>query len=296
MTVATVMQDRIGLGIASMITGIAGMSVMDASAKWLGAGYPLAELVFFRNFFALAPILWIVWRAGGRATLRPVWRLGHVMRAACGLTAIFCFFAGLRYLPLAEAVSIAFAAPLLVTALSVPILGEHVGVRRWGAVIVGFLGVLIMTRPGAAAFRFEALLILAAAFAYALVMLLTRRLARSDTTPAIMFYSTVISLAVSGLLLPFGWRTPVGMDLAVFVLMGGVGGAGMFFMTQAYRHAPAAVVAPFDYTALIWGTLIGWLVWRELPDPTVWLGVLVVIASGLYIFHRETRLRRAAAR
>jgi len=291
---AALTSDRIGLGIASMIVGIAGMSIMDACAKWLGSGYPLAELVFFRNFFALAPILWIVWRAGGRRTLRPVWHLGHVLRAAGGLTAIFCFFAGLRLLPLADAVSIAFAAPLMVTALSVPILGEHVGPRRWAAVIVGFLGVLVMTRPGAEAFRLEALLILAAALAYALVMLLTRRLARSDTTPAIMFYSTMISLVVSALLLPFGWRTPEGWDLAIFILMGSVGGGGMFFMIQAYRHAPAAVVAPFDYTALVWGTLIGWLVWRELPEPTVWLGVVVVISSGLYILHRETRLHRAA--
>jgi len=294
MTDAALTQDRIGLGIASMIVGIAGMSVMDACAKWLGAGYPLAELVFFRNFFALAPILWVVWRAGGPRTLRPVWLLGHVLRAACGLTAIFCFFAGLRFLPLAEAISVAFAAPLMVTALSVPILGEKVGLRRWAAVIVGFLGVLVMTRPGAEAYRVEALLILSAALAYALVMLLTRRLARSETTSAIMFHSTVISLIVSAGLLPFGWHAPEGWDLAIFVLMGAVGGGGMFFMTQAYRHAPAAVVAPFDYTALVWGTLIGWLVWHELPDPTVWLGVLVVIASGLYILHRETRVYRAA--
>jgi len=287
--------DRIALGIASIIVGMAAMSVMDACAKWLGTGYPLAELVFFRNLFALAPILWVVWRAGGRRTLRPVWHLGHVLRATFGLTAIFSFFAGLRYLPLAEAISIAFAAPLMVTALSVPILGERVGARRWAAVIVGFVGVLIMTRPGADAFRPEALLILGAALSYALVMLLTRRLARSDTTSAIVFHSTVLSLVASGLLLPFGWRTPVGWDLAIFVLMGAVGGAGTFFMTLAYRHAPAAVVAPFDYTALIWGTLIGWLVWRELPDTTVWAGVLVVIASGLYILHRETRTRRPNA-
>jgi drug/metabolite transporter (DMT)-like permease len=122
-------------------------------------------------------------------------------------------------------------------------------------------------------------------------MLVTRRLARSDTTPAIMMSGICTSLVVSGLALPFGWRTPVGMDFWLFVLLGLVGGIGMYFMTQAYRYAPAAVIAPFDYTALLWGTLFGWLVWHELPGANVWLGAAIVIASGLYIVHRETRVR-----
>ena len=290
---STLSQDRIGLGIAGVLAGMAAVSVTDGLAKWLGAGYPIAELVFFRSIFALPPVFFILWQQrGGFAALKPRWRLGHVIRAVFGLGAVFAFFTGLRYLPLAEAISVAFAAPLFVTALSVPILGERVGPRRWAAVVVGFLGVLIMTRPGAEAFRPEALYILAAALCYALAMLVTRRLARSDTTPAIMLSGICISLVVSGLALPFGWRTPQGVDFWLFVLLGLIGGIGMYFMTQAYRYAPAAVIAPFDYTALIWGTLIGWLVWQELPGANVWLGAAVVIASGLYIIYRETRMRR----
>ena len=293
LSAATLSQDRIGLGIAGVVAGMAAVSVMDALAKWLAEGYPIAELVFFRNLFALPPVFFILWQQrGGFATLKPRWRLGHVIRAVLGLGATFAFFTGLRYLPLAEAISIAFAAPLFVTALSVPILGERVGPRRWAAVVAGFLGVLIMTRPGAEAFRPEALYILAAALCYALAMLVTRRLARSDTTPAIMLSGICISLVVSGLALPFGWRTPLGLDFWLFVLLGLIGGIGMYFMTQAYRYAPAAVIAPFDYTALVWGTLIGWLVWQELPGVNVWLGAAVVVASGLYIIHRETRARR----
>lgn len=284
-------QERIGLGIAAMLAGMAAMSTMDAMAKWLGEGYPIGEIVFFRNLFALPVIGLIVMRGGGLASLRIGWPLGHVLRAGCGLAAMFTFFTGLRTLPLAEAISIGFAAPLFVTALSVPILGERVGVRRWSAVVVGFVGVLVMTRPGAAAFQPAALLILAAALFYALAMLITRRQARSDTTPAILFYGTALSLAASLLVLPFGWRAPDAADLPVFVAIGLVGGLGMAFMTQAYRHAPAAVVASFDYTALVWGVLIGWLVWRELPDAWVWLGAGIVIASGLYIIRRETRRR-----
>lgn len=291
MTETTGAPDRIGLGIASMLVAVVAMTVMDAAAKWLGAGYPIAEVVFFVNLFALVPVLIAVRMGGGLAQLRVHWRLGHALRAAFGLGAQFTFFLGLRYLPLAEAIAIAFAAPLFVTALSVPVLGEKVGLRRWGAVLVGFAGVLVITRPGGDALRLEALLILSAALFYALAMLMTRRLARSETTPAILFTSAILALLVSVSLLPFGWRTPRAEDLSIFVLMGLIGGAGRYFMAQAYRFAPAAVVAPFDYSALIWGTLIGWLIWRELPDATVWLGTAILVASGLYIIHRETRVR-----
>ncbi len=290
-------RDRIGLGIAGILIGMFAVSIMDALAKWLGEGYPIAELVFFRNLFALPPALFILWQQrGGRASLVPRWKTGHVLRALFALGATFTFFLGLRYLPLADAISIAFAAPLLVTALSVPILGERVGLRRWAAVIAGFVGVLVMTRPGAEAFRPEALYILVAVLCYALAMLVTRRLARSDTTPAIMLSSIGISILLSGLALPFGWRTPAGMDFLLFVLLGLVGGIGMYFMTQAYRYAPAAVIAPFDYTALLWGTLFGWLVWHELPGAHVWFGAAIVIASSLYIVYRETRSGPKAGR
>jgi len=285
-------QDRIGLGIAGVVIGMFAMSIMDALAKWLGEGYPIAELAFFRYVFALPPALFILWQQrGGRASLALRWKTGHILRAIFGLGATCTFFLGLRYLPLAEAISIAFSAPLLVTALSVPILGERVGPRRWAAVVVGFVGVLVMTRPGAEAFRPEALYILAAALCYALTMLVTRRLARSDTTPAIMLSNICISIPLCALALPFGWRTPGAMDFLLLALLGLVGGIGMYFMTQAYRYAPAAVIAPFDYTALLWGTLFGWLIWQELPGTSVWLGAAIVVASGLYIVHRETRVR-----
>ncbi len=281
--------ERIGLGIAYVLAGVTAMTIMDSAAKWLGAGYPIVEIVFFRNFFAVPPIVLLVWYGGGLASLRTRRLPGHALRAGFALGAMFCFFTGLRYLPLAEAISLAFAAPLFVTALSVPVLKEKVGARRWAAVIVGFLGVLIITRPGGSVLRVEALLILAAALSYACFLLVTRRLVRSESTSATLFYSNTISLLVGALLLPFGWTTPVGPDLMIFVVMGLVGGCGSYFMVLAYRNAPVAVLAPFDYTTLILGTLLGWLIWRELPDATVFLGAAVVVASGLYIIRRETR-------
>jgi drug/metabolite transporter (DMT)-like permease len=284
--------DRIGQGIVYVVAAISALTVMDAAAKWLGTGYSIVEIVFFRNFFATLPIALLVWHGGGLTSLRTRRLPGHAVRAACALGSMFFFFTGLRYLPLAEAISLAFAAPLFVTALSVPILKERVGVRRWAAVIVGFLGVLVIARPGSDVLRVEALLILGAALCYALFLLVTRHMARTETTSALIFYSNTMAVAVASLLLPWGWRTPAGPDLLLFIAMGLIGGCGHYLMVQAYRRAPVAVLAPFVYTSLLLATLLGWLIWRELPDATVWLGAAIIVASGLFIIRREAAAGR----
>lgn len=283
-------QERVGLGLASVIVAIFCFSLMDAVAKWLGHDYAAIQIAFFRNLFGLIPVAIITWQAGGWRNLR-THRIGaQVLRAALLWIALLTFFIAIRTLALAEAVAIAFAAPLFVTALSVPMLGEHVGLRRWSACVVGFLGVLVMLRPGAGAFQPEAVLVLISALGYALAMLLTRRIVRTETTAALVFYGTLVGLLANACLLPFFWSPPAAGDLPLFVALGLLGGTGAFLMVQAYRHAQAAVVAPFDYTALIWAALFGWIVWREVPDGPVWLGAAIVVASGLYIIHREARL------
>ncbi|MGF1608174.1 MAG: DMT family transporter [Kiloniellales bacterium] len=287
--------ERIGLGIASIIAAIFFFSVMDGIAKWLGQSHSAIQIAFFRNLFGLLPVALIIWQGGGVASLRTRRPWAHALRAALIWLALVTFFAAISLMPLAEAVAIAFAAPLFVTALSRPIVGEPVGPRRWAAVLVGFVGVLIIVRPGAEAFRPEALLVLLSALCFALAMLVTRRMVRSETNAAILFYSTVGGLIANGLLLPLFWSAPTADDLGLFFLLGLLGGVGSFLIVVAYRHAPAAVAAPFDYSALLWSTLIGWLVWRDVPEPAVWLGAAVVVASGLYIIHREAlRPRRLA--
>ena len=193
---------------------------------------------------------------------------------------------------MAEAFAITFAGPIFITALSVPILGERVGVRRWSAVLVGLVGVVMILRPGAAVFQPEALWALTAALCYAFVMLTTRKLARRDGTLTILFWTAFSSTLITAGALPFDWTPPTAVDWGLFALLGLTGSCTMFLMAQAYRHAPAAVVAPFDYTLLIWGVILGWLIWQELPDPGIWPGVAVLVASGLYIIYRETRLVR----
>ena len=201
--------------------------------------------------------------------------------------ALLSFFAGLRSLPLAEAIAVAFTAPLFVAVLSGPVLGEKVGPRRWGAVVVGFLGALVMVRPGTAAFRPEALFVIVAALAFACAMLWTRRMSRTETNAAMLTYSNVGAGLASLPFLTLVWRPPAGDDLWLFLLIGIVGGVASYLMIVAYRHAPAALVAPFEYTALIWGALFGWILWREQPDAPVWIGAAIVALASLYITHRE---------
>jgi drug/metabolite transporter (DMT)-like permease len=282
-------RDLAGRGIIYAVIGIAFMSGLDTLAKFLGEGYGIVQLVFFRNFFGLLFLLVVLRRAGGFAGLRTRQPLLHGLRAFFALLATFAFFIGLQFMPLAEAFTLAFVGPVFVTALSVPILGEKVGMRRWSAVIVGFIGVVMMLRPGMGTFRVEALLPLSAAFGYALVMLISRRLSREDSAMGILFWTAVIGTIVTGVALPYDWTLPSPRDWGLFVLLGATGSLTMYFMTLAYRHAPAAVVAPFDYTILLWGLLFGWLIWHELPDPWIWPGATVLIVCGLYITHRETR-------
>jgi drug/metabolite transporter (DMT)-like permease len=246
-------------------------------------------VTFTRHLLALLPLNLLIWHEGGFKALKTRRPGLHILRGLVLTGGSASFFLGLRYLGLAEATVLAFAAPLFITAFSMPLLGEPTGPHRWAAVVIGFLGVLIVVRPGAGAMTMAAFLPLFAAFCYALGMIATRRLSRTDGIAAIAIFGNLTTIVASSTLLTFGWKTPDLADLWAFVIMGLLGGSITFFMTLAYRLAPAAVVAPFDYTALVWAAAIGWLVWREVPDGFVWLGAAIIIASGLYILHRETR-------
>ncbi|MDJ0611400.1 MAG: DMT family transporter [Kiloniellales bacterium] len=282
-------------GIAAVCCAVFGFSVADTLAKWLGQeGFTSFQIVFFRYLFGLLPVAVFVWHAGFAAlrTRRP---LAHGLRACLLFVALSCFFAGLNYLPLAEAIAIAFLAPLFTTALSRPVLGEPVGPRRWGAVLFGFAGALIMLRPGTAAFQPEALLIVASALCFSSAMLLTRRIAPTETNVAILAYSTLGAGLASLPFQAFVWQPPEPGHLWVFLTLGLIGGVAAYFMIVAYRNAPAAVIAPFDYTAMIWGALFGWVFWQERPEAIVILGAVLIAAAGLYITRREAKLGRQSA-
>ncbi len=280
---------RVGLGIACSLVAVLFFATSDGVAKWLGQlGYGAGEIVFLRYVFGLLPVL-VMLRRSGLGALRTRRPGLHLLRALLIGSALMLFFSGLKVLPLAEAIGIAFTAPLFITALAGPVLGEKVGPRRWAAVLVGFLGALIILRPGTAAFQPTALLIVGSALCFSCAMLLTRRMAPSETNVAMFTYSTLGAGITALPLALWDWRAPALAHLWGFVFLGIVGGTAAFLVIKAYRHAPAAVVAPFDYTALIWGALIGWFLWQEEPSVAVWIGAGVVAAAGVYITHRETR-------
>ncbi len=286
--------DRVGFAILSSVSAVFCFSMVDALAKWLGQDYAAMQILFFRYVFGLLPVAVFVWRSGGLSALRTRRPGAHALRAGLLFVALLLFFEALQSLPLAEAIAVAFTAPLLVTALAGPVLGETVGARRWAAVIVGFIGALIMVRPGTAAFHPEALLVVGSAFSFSLLVLLTRRMTRTESAVSLLTYSTIFAGALSVPFLAQVWRPPAGEDLGLFVLIGIVGSVAAYLVILAYRHAPVSVLAPFDYTGLIWGALLGWLIWREQPDPPVWIGAAIVALAGLYVTRREAKQGRRA--
>jgi drug/metabolite transporter (DMT)-like permease len=281
-----------GLGIAYRLVAMVCMATLAACAKWTGGrGIPVFEIALFRNAVAFLPLGLYIWRSGGGVdvfkTRRPI---GHLTRAAVGLTSMLSGFAAVQHLALTEATAFTFAAPLFMTALSALLLKEKVGRHRWGAVLVGFVGVLIMTRPTPGHFNPVGVgFALTAAVCTAGAMVAIREIAATEKGPTIVFYFTISGVVVGLVGSLFHWVTPDLPTLGVLVLAGLAGGTGQLFLTEALRVAPVGVVAPFDYSQIVWATGIGFLVWGELPHPATVAGALIVAASGAYILHRELR-------
>lgn len=288
-------------GILLMVLSVFLFSSMDAMIKWASRDYPTGQIVFFRNFLAFVPVLLFLWRADHPIPLRTRRLGGHLIRGAFGVTSMFLFFLALGLLPLADAVALGMSGPIFLTALSVPLLGERVGIRRWSAVFAGFAGVLIMVRPGSGVFEFKALTAIAGAFFYALAMVSIRRLARTEPAGAIVFYFTLFAMIAGLLTLPLAavvpdwigpWGWPDAAGWVILVAIGLLGGTAQLTLTYAFKLAPVAVIAPFEYGSLVFGVGFGLLIWHEAPDRYILLGAALVVASGLYILYRETKLRR----
>ena len=290
---APVHQNRL-LGIALRIGAATSFGFMAAMIK-LGseAGISLPELAFYRFAFGLPPLLaWIAWTGdfGAWRTERP---LAHLSRGAIGLSTMLLAFSALTFLPLAEAATIGFVAPLFSVMLSALLLGEKVGRHRWSAVALGFVGVLIVMRPGGGALPAAGLaLALAAAFGVAAVTITIRQIGRTERTPTTVLWFTLFSMAATGALLPWFGQAHAAREWAILVALGLFGGVGQLFLTSALRYAPVSVVVPFDYIQLLWAVLLGWALWDTHPAPTTWLGAAVIVASGLYTLYREHKLGR----
>ncbi len=298
-------QDRPVFGILLINIAVVIFTAMDAVIKGVSEIFPTGQLVFFRNVFAFGPILIYILVSQGGLSLRTRHLGGHLLRGLFGVSAMFCYFLSYKLLPLSEAIALGLSGPIFLTVLSIPFLGEKVGIRRWSACIVGFLGVLVMTRPnlgstGAGVWQAAALVPLLAAVFYALAMISIRKLTGTERSGTIVFYFTVFATLAGLVTAPLGlawpelaWTWP--SDLAfwgIVILIGLMGGCGQILITIAFRCAPVSVVAPFDYMALVYGFILGFMFFREVPDAYLIVGGLIVVASGIYIVHRETVVAR----
>jgi drug/metabolite transporter (DMT)-like permease len=248
--------------------------------------------MFFRCAVALAPVLVIVLLRGGFGILRTRQKKLHLLRSLLGIAAMGLAFYAFSLMPLAEAVSILHTAPLFMTALSVLLLGETVGIRRWSAVIIGFVGMLLVVRPGAGMLDSGSLYMLAAAFLIGCTTIVIRHLGRIDDPVCITFYFTLTGVVVSllGMLLQ-GWTAPPPGDLGLLLLVGLLGGMAQYLMTLSYRHLAVGIVAPLKYLTIVCSGVIAWLVWDEIPDLQSLAGIAVIIASGLYTLRRELAIK-----
>jgi len=276
-----------------MLSAMALLPIYNGTAKYLSADYPVAQVVWARYFFHLAVLLPpVLWRYGVRVLVPPRFRL-QLLRGTLLVADTFLFFAALALIPLADTLALTFVAPLILTALSALALGEQVGLRRWSAVAVGFVGTLIIVRPGFAAFEPGALLAIGAGMAYAVYQLLTRKLAGSAPPLVTLGYTALVGTLVMTAALPAYWVTPSLVDFALMVGMGATAAVAHFLIISAFERAQASLLAPFNYCEMIGAVTIGYLVFGDFPDSWTWLGVLILVASGIYISWRERRVRAA---
>ncbi len=283
-------------GIAAMLIAVAAFAAMDAVLKVLTAVYPPMQVSALRGASSLPFVLAGVALFGQWRDLRPVRLDLHLARGLLGVVMIAGFVYAVKALSLADAYSIFFVAPLMVTAFAVPILGEHVDWRRWLAIFTGLAGVLAMLRPSAGSLgTLGAIGALLSAFAYALSAISVRVLTRTDTTRSMVWWFLVLLTIFAGLIAAPGWVPLRAQDWWWIAALGAIGSIGQHFITEAFRHAPASVIAPFEYTALIWGVAIDWAFWNVLPGARVFFGGGVVIAAGLYLIWRERRLHQELA-
>lgn len=306
MTAPTRAPDRPVFAILLMNLAVLVFTSMDGLIKYASDtyGYPTGELIFVRNLFAFIPLIGYMLVVEKRLQLKTAQPWGHFWRGLFGVSAMYCYFWSYKLLPLSDAIALGLSGPIFLTILSVPLLGEKVGWRRWSAVIVGFIGVIIMTRPGSGVFDPAALVPLVAAAFYALAMISIRKMPANEPPTAIVFYFTAFAMLASLITLPFGhfdpalaWRMPQGgAEIALLALIGTMGGAAQIALTTAFRRASVSIVAPFDYMALVYGFVIGFLLFNESPDRYLIVGGTVVVASGIYIIHRETLLARERRR
>ena len=287
----------IGLKLASALL----FTLMSVLVRDLGGEVPVGEVVFFRGLFAIPPVIAIyAWRHEIMAAIHTRQPFGQLLRGLISCTGMFANFSALARIPIADVTAIGFASPLITVALAAWILKERVRIFRWSAVVIGFVGVIIMLLPHFDIGRFAvvatattmvgSVLALCSAFTNAAATIQTRRLVRTEKTASIVFYFSLTTAIGGALTLPFEWHTPSLLQFLELVALGVLGGIGHIFLTESYRYAPASVIAPFDYSSMLWALLLGYWFFGEAPGALVLIGAAIVVAAGLFVIWRERQL------
>ena len=293
----------IGLKLISALL----FAFMSALVRQLGDVAPVGQMVFFRSAFAILPVVLVYAIRGELATaMRTSRPLGQLGRGLLSVGGMFTNFSALTRLPLADATAISFASPLITVALAAIILKERVRIYRWSAVLIGFGGVIVMLIPhldigryaviGGAAAAAGSMFAVISAFCNAGTVIQTRRLTQSETTSSIVFYFSLVCAIAGALTLPFAWHSPTPRELIALIALGVLGGFAHILLTESYRYGTASLVAPFDYTSMLWALLLGYWLFGELPDTLVYVGASIVAAAGLFVIWRERQLGLQRAR
>jgi drug/metabolite transporter (DMT)-like permease len=284
--------EQIPLGILYMVASTLAFAAVNAVVKWEVALYPVGEVAFVRSLFSLIPCYLLTLPRLGFAVLRTERRFDHVKRALSQFCSMMSIFVAFQLMPLAGAIAISFSAPLFTTLLSILFLKERVGIHRWSALLVGFVGVLCVTRPGPGMLQSGAIFALSNAVLTSTVAVAIRRMSVTESIETLTFYQLTLIALFSACLLPLGFAMPRGRDALLMVLAGLGNGVAQYWWTKSLHLAPPSAVTPFNYLSLVWATIIGFLVWGDRPTARLLAGSAIVIGSGLYIVWRETVRRR----
>jgi drug/metabolite transporter (DMT)-like permease len=283
--------DRPFRGIAMIVGSTVFLACSDAIAKYLSRDLPAIEIAWMRFLVFVLIMLPVVLAPSSSNPMKSARPMLQVWRGLALVSSSIFFISGLRFLPIAEASATAFIAPIFVTGLSIALLGEKVGLRRWAATIAGLLGVMIIVKPGTSAFHPAAILPIISALGWACTLVLTRRISGADHTITTMAFSAIVGFLVLSVLVPYYWIMPTWNQILLGLCVGIASTTGQWIVALAFRYADASVLAPFSYSQLVWVTLLGFFIFGEVPDVWTLVGATVIIASGLYTAHRE-RMRR----
>jgi len=279
---------RQALAIALLVLTGALLSSMDAFAKYLSQEHAVLFILWGRYFFHSVLNFSVLSLRGDFAFLKPRRPGLQILRAGFLLGATGCMYVALSLMPLAEATAIMFLNPLIITALSIPMLGEKVGARRWTAIVIGFVGILLIVKPGSDAMNPAAILPLIAAVSVSMYILMTQIMRDLDDANATNFYTTAVGTVLFTAMLPFTYEDMSGFNWMLMIAMGGCGLGGHFLLMKAFHMAPASLLAPFGYAHLVFAAIIGFIVFGDVPDLVSIIGALIIVGSGLYVWYRET--------